>query len=467
MRPGADRGGLLLVAAGLAGLTILVRAVPWTHQIVASRGVVAAVSGPLLLAVAWRRPDLVGRLRRDAHTTALLVGTVVVAGGLSLWSLVQQPLPQAVAVGAWGLCATVVALAAGASTPRSRRWLAWGTVAVVAGLGAVVVVSLSGISTVEVWALHREAAGRLGQGLNPWRGLTVVNPNVPGTLITGYPYPPPALLAYAGAQLVAGDPRWAGWLAWAIATGLLAGLARGRRGAVVLVVLVAGTPGWFIVLRNAWTEPLSLALAVAGLALFDRRPNTSAVLLGLMAVSKQYLGLALIVLAMAPIADRWRRLGVAGSVAIATWLVGSLLGPGQLQATIGFHLAQPARSDGASLYGALSQVAAVGWPGWLAPLAGVVVAVWLGRQATTAADVAWALAGALTATFLLASRAFPNYWLLVLGLVITAAILHRDGTREAGCGRGLGDSGVRPGSHRSSAGWRLDPATGSERGTEA
>lgn len=400
------------VALAVAGLVVISRGASFTD-------VVAVVVGPALLWLCWRAPGV--RTLGTWSVAASAVGAAALT--LALGHGAAGYTPVVAGLGAGWLLLLGAALA-GRGSPRA---VAWGAVALAALSSAVLVWQVHGDPSLDVWSLHRRAAGHLAAGTSPWRGLGVDNGSafVPDSaVIDGYPYPVPTLVAYALGTLLVGEPRWTGILLW---VGSLAGLAvavRGRRRAAVLVVLLAMAPGWAAVLRNAWTEPLALALVVGAVLLWDTRPAVSAALLGVALTSKQYLAVPALALLVAPLPDRRRRLGVAAAAGAAAVLGGLLLGPGYLDAVVGFHLGQPPRPDSANLFGLLADApwGPTGWPAWVGLVAGGPAAVLLGRRAQGPAGLVWAFAGSLSATFLLASQAFPNYWFLVLGLVVTAAI---------------------------------------------
>lgn len=423
-RSAAGRSTTAAVALAVAGLLVISRGASFTD-------LVAVVAAPCLLWLCWRAP---GAPRLGTAPVAL-AGAAAMLAALALSAGLRGPVVVVVTLLAGGLALLVAVL-----TDRwSPRRTAWGAVALAAGSAVVLAALLQGQVTIDVWSLHATAADRLAAGATPWQGLGVDNGSafVPDdAVIDGYPYPLPALLAYALGAWLAGDPRWAGVVLWIGALGGLAAMVRHRRPAAVLLVLLAMAPGSLALLRNSWTEPVILAGLVGAVALWRTRPVASAVLLGVALASKQYLVPAGAALLVAPLPDRWRRVVTAGGAAAAVLTAGFLLGSGYLEAVVGFHLEQPARPDSANLFGLVARLTErpTAWPGWAGPAAGVVAGVVLGRRAHGPADLMWAFAGSLTATFLFAGQAFPNYWLLVLGLVVLAGLAARSAGEE-GAGR--------------------------------
>ncbi len=431
--PGGRRGvagrppGAVVAAVMIAGLLMLSRAAGWSD-------LVAVAAAPAVLWACWRglRPDRLSR-------AGVVVTAVAACAAVLIWGTHQPPDYQRLIV--TGSLLWVAVLTAAMVLGRERlAVLPW----VVAGLTVVLTVVMAALEQgeipLDVWVLHQVAGERLAAGASPWAGLGVDNASrfaPPQAVIGGYPYPLPTLLAYAGAAQALADPRWAGAVAWVGTVGLLAWRVRragrtlhaddGRagvpRGALVALVLLAGAPGWPAVLRNSWTEPLSLLLVVAGLVLWRRSPVASGVLLGVAAVSKQYLLVIPVLLLLAPLPDRRRRLAAAVATAAAVGLAGFALGAGYLDAVVSFHLSQPPRPDSAGLYGLLARLPGPqGWPSWLGPAGGGLVALWLGRRVDGPARFALGLAGSLTVVFALGQQAFPNYWLLVLGLVVAGLV---------------------------------------------
>lgn len=399
----------------MAGLLVISRGASFTE-------LVAVAVAPSLLWLCWRAP---GAPRLGA-TPVALAGVAAMLAALGLSGSLRGPAVVVAVLVAGGLALLVAALTGLLAPGRA----AWGAVALAAGSGALLGVLLQGQATLDVWSLHTAAADRLAAGASPWQGLGVDNGSIfvpEDAVIDGYPYPPSTLLVYTLGAWLAGDPRWAGVVLWVGALGGLAALVRHRRPAAVLVVLLAMAPGTVALLRNSWTEPVVLAGLVAAVALWRTHPTASAALLGVALASKQYLLPAGAALLVAPLPDRWRRIATAGGAAAAVLGAGFLLGPGYLEAVVGFHLEQPARPDSANLFGLVARLSGgpTSWPGWAGPAAGVVAGIVLGRRARGPAGLMWAFAGSLTATFLLASQAFPNYWLLVLGLVVLAGLAPR------------------------------------------
>lgn len=280
----------------------------------------------------------------------------------------------------------------------------------------------------DVLYLHRSAAEVLLDGRNPYTDAYSVNTNPfieEGAEYTGYPYPPLALVAYAGSHLAFGDPRWASVIAMALVVLLVtspwAQMTREQAGALIAVALVIVVNPWLgTIIWFGWTEPISLPLLLGAGLLWRRNPVASAVLLGLAFGTKQYFVVALPLLLLWSDSFRWKRLLIAGGVAALSLLPAVLIDPVAFwDATVAAALSAPIRLDSSGLAGV-----GLDLPMWLELVVIVGVTLWMARAAGGAARFLIALAAVLSVGFLIGFQAFPNYWFLVgtvavLGVVTT------------------------------------------------
>jgi hypothetical protein len=292
---------------------------------------------------------------------------------------------------------------------------------------------------IDVEVFLRNAAVAVLHGQNPY-AMTIPNIYPPklaeqfygpgvvidGRVTSGFPYPPFTLLVAIPGHLL-GDVRYGQLIAMLVTALILRRLATDRVGRAVAVLGVAA-PTAIPVLTLAWTEPTLVALlACLVLALERRRYAIAAAFLGLFLVSKQYV---VIVIPLVWLIRHWltRRtiligLGLGAAVTLPFFVVD----PSAFwKAIVEFQLIQPFRSDSVSLL--VSSVNTFGWPPpWtysVLPLAGGgLTAMALARRAPrTPAAFAAAVGLTLLVTILLSKEAFMNYYYLVSGAFLIAAV---------------------------------------------
>ncbi len=321
---------------------------------------------------------------------------------------------------------TGLAIAAYIFRPRASKAVAITLSAVVVLMtlvsGVIHIMAAEGVG-LDVLYLHQEAAGALGRGENPYTDAVSV-PNgaftaEPGDTIDGYPYPPVTAVTYSVSVWLFGDARYTSLVAWLFVLMLMGfGAVRHHRsGGIYLLLLLAALPGWPLVLRGAWTEPLSLAFLAA--AYFGwSRSRRSGIALGLGLASKQYFVVTTPLLLLHR-DDGWRRRAAFGfSTAAATILVAFAWDASAFwTAAIEFHLATPKRADSANLVGLLDTLG-VSWapPLLLTLLAPLGVALVTGRASTNRTGLCLAMTLTLATLFLVSSQAIANYWFLITGL---------------------------------------------------
>jgi len=302
------------------------------------------------------------------------------------------------------------------------------SVVVAGGLALTLVAGVNHIAATEgvgidVLFLHIEAADAIEQGLNPYSDAVSV-PNgaptaEPGDVIEGYVYPPVTAVSYAVGEWALSDPRYtslAAWLVFLSVIGLTAARRTGRSGLLVFL-LMASIPGWPLVLRAAWTEPLSLSFAAVAFA-YWARPLVSGVFLGLTLGSKQYFAVVAPLLAL--FRDRlWLQRAIwALSVVVVTVGAAVALDVSAFwESAVAFHTSTPPRPDSVNLVGLLASFD-VDWrpPSLLAIAVGLGTAIWAGIRNERRPHFFLAMAVTLAASFMVSSQAFANYWFLIFGL---------------------------------------------------
>jgi hypothetical protein len=308
---------------------------------------------------------------------------------------------------------------------------------------------------IDVLDLHISAAEVLLDGGNPYTEAEALDtgPNAgEGAVWVGYPYPPLTMIAYSGAYLLFGDPRWATVIAMAIVVILLVRpwvrLSRVQAGALVALGLaLVAQPVLGHVIHSAWTDALALPfLAGVGL-LWRKNPLMAAVLLGLAFGTKQYFILALPLLLVWGDDHRWKRFWIAGGVAALSIAPAFVIGPREAwDALVAAHLDTALRLDSIGLAG-------LGWdiPFWLIVAASVAVALRMGWHGGSASRFLIALGATMAVTFILGSQAFLNYWFLVGAVAIVAVasddrLVALDRSLVALAESGVETSGVQPAS---------------------
>ena len=273
----------------------------------------------------------------------------------------------------------------------------------------------------DVTLMHRAGADALRAGVSPWSGLTVPSGawGTEGSVITGDPYPPVALVMYSIGDWTTGDPRAAGVLAWLILIGATVFLGAKNHLPAVLLATSGALP---LLLWTGWTELLTISLIAAAVVLW-RSPVVASTVLGLGLASKQYMVVTLpLILAVSSRPDRLRRI-VTVLVAALAAVAGFAFGAGYLHATVFAYDDFASRADSSSLYGFISLfVPPFDVPLWIGPVAAFAVATRLAMRREIESAAAWlqTSAVALSVLFLLGTQAFSNYWFLVWALLLTA-----------------------------------------------
>jgi hypothetical protein len=345
----------------------------------------------------------------------------VAAGALVAFGWHRVEGTPVTAIRVWALVALMVVWLS-RPNPGER----WRTVLVVLVVGTALAAATFEEVKLDVWYFHEQAAGRIADGQSPYSGLAVPNgsPNAgPDDLVEGYPYPAVALLPFGGVALLGGDPRVASAVLWVAACALVALTSTRRGGGKWAALSFVMAAGWVGILWTAVSEPVSIAL-LAGAMVAWASPVGGGILLGAALASKQYLVVLGPLLLSPAITGNRRRLASVICAAATLVAAGVVWDPsGFWNNAILFHFSQPTRTDAISPIGAL---AALGWVPPFAGLVGVVAGLFtawrLHSQLTGPSQWFLAAAAVLAVTFCFTPQAFPNYWFLVLCLVLLAQI---------------------------------------------
>ena len=433
----ANASRLLLLLSALLVMTATGRGLSPTPAALMALAVAALAAGVSLLhPIAVR--DLV-RLRRAELTligTLLLAGLVFSAGTLAL-ALADLASPL------WfSVIAVYTFLGLAAALPLARRLpsMKWAFPLFLFAHTVTTVVFLRGSpAAIDVQVFLHDGAIAVMHGHNPYAmtfpdiypsqlsdlfyGPGVV---VDGRITYGFPYLPVSLLVAILGQLL-GDVRYSQLIAMIVTALVLRRLASdqiGRAAAVIGVASVSAIP----VLNGAWTEPTLVALlACLVLALERRRYSFVAVFLGLFIVSKQYVVIAIPTIWLIREWLTRRVILISVGVAAVATLPFFLIDPAAFwQAIVQYQLVQPFRADSVSLL--VSSVNTFSWPppwtyGALPLLGGGLTALAVALRASrTPAAFAAGVGLTLLVTILLSKQAFMNYYFLVSGAFLIAAV---------------------------------------------
>ena len=303
--------------------------------------------------------------------------------------------------------------------------------ALIVGLAVATVVQFHGnLFGLDIYRSHEAAADALAAGDNPYTDAVRVldgSPNADdGAVIEGYPYPPITLVVFSLGDWLGGDPEMATVLAIVGGLALAAGAFGSKSPALLVLVVLAATPTLRWIVWSGATEPVSFALLVVAVCLWQRRPVAAALTLGLALATKQYL-VMLVPLVFLMDERPWRRSWIAVGVAGSTLLPALLAGPRAFWHTLverphGSRL--PAR-HAVDLGCPRSARVENRRPDAVVMVVAVVIVTWAFARSLPEATPSALLGGSaivLSATFLL-SLAFTNYWWLVQWLTAGATLL--------------------------------------------
>jgi len=425
-----------LLASALFGLAIVPRNGAYDNNAVA-----IIVSGILVLSLV--------AMQQFGSTATIIGGPAVVmllsviwvvlfgmawAGRNDVWLLVSVNVPWTLARPEQTfmlvlLCAYLPALIA----PQLRETPMWRHVRFGLFACAVLVASwhllqASPHPSIDVWELQQSGAEALVNGDNPYRVVGVPDTGVRADTVVPYAYPPVQLYATLPAFLLTGDVRYAMVVA-VVLTGVVLRLITLRaphlpslaQDAPALFLWL--TPKLFLIIEQAWIDPVGLALVcLAVWAHAARRPALAALLFGLAFGSKQTM-IWLIPLVGVLVGFSRRQWFLALGVAAATVLPFVLWDSRSLySATVTFVNDLPTRSDALTL---LNWYYFVGGPPpapWPGPLGAILVVVWAIRLVPRSISSFTATAALTYGLFFALNKiAFANYYFLVLGLAALSA----------------------------------------------
>jgi hypothetical protein len=215
-----------------------------------------------------------------------------------------------------------------------------------------------------------------------------------------------------------------GWFAW---TAFRSRTPESSEASLSLLMLLAFSPLGSEVVFMAWTEPLSLALFLGAALIWRRSALGSGLLLGLALASKQYF-VFLAPLLLLHRDQHWQRRSlVALLTAAGTMLIGLAPDPGAfVQATVGNLAGIDFRPDTQSLPGLAADLGLellLPNPIWIG--VSLMVAFLLARTSRSASGFVLRAGLGLGIAFAL-GLAFPNYWVLVAGLLALGTVLEVD-----------------------------------------
>ena len=287
---------------------------------------------------------------------------------------------------------------------------------------------------IDVVVVHRAAFDALLGGGNPYAitfqniygentGFYNADAVAGGRVMFGYPYPPVSLLLALPGHLLAGDYRYAQLAAW-LAAGVLIGYSGYGLTSKLAAVLALTTPRGFFVLEQGWTEPISLMLLAATVYLLARGTWTSALAGGVLIVSKQYLAFAapLLWLTAPATLGRSRWLAVGAAAAAAVTLPFLLWDPRMfVEQVVLIQTREPFRVDALS-YLSWAARTGLGAGSMLWALAAGLVGLGVALAVTPRTAEGFAGGVALTSflAFAFGSKAFCNYYFLVVGAMCCA-----------------------------------------------
>lgn len=398
------------------------------------------VTAPLFAAIAiFATFGLLKPLANGKEQSGSLIGTVVIVA-LVLGGLIAEysdiPFSDPLALALWLSCASVSVAIPVWSLRTGRVRLLYVV------LGAVLLsASITGIrlildaqesaSASDVFAFHEAATQALLRGENPYQTAQVGNtdPNLPpGTITTGYPYPPISMAPMVVSSALFGDSRWillACWIGMIAVLGVRA-IATGG-GLFQSVLLLALFPAFRVTLFVAWTELLILGV-ITMLVLGSSEPGrlqawrTGA--LAAFASSKQYM------VFLAPLALGVRFLRLPLSLGALGLTAATLLPYVLSDSQAAYHAlyenlaAIGDRPDSFSISGMLQTLGvttgALPRLPWIAMT--LVFGYLIARRIRDMGDFVIGAALVLGFAFL-TGLAFVNYWLLCAGLVLVGSLI--------------------------------------------
>jgi hypothetical protein len=371
------------------------------------------------------------------HTLRVILAAGIAAQAVALFIAtpgVYLDVPARLALFRTGVVLEAALIWAGATGVRRCGRLWFPALLVVHLALGVWMIRASPSPHIDVVTVHREAIAALMHGHDPYQvtfeniyaaDLSRYNPQdvVGGRVQFGYPYPPLSLLLAVPGQMAAGDYRYAELAALIIGAGAIGYASPGVISKLAATLLLT-TPRGFFVLEQGWTEPIVVLFLGMSVFLLVRKSSRAAYAVGLLLVTKQYLLLAGAPLLRLVLQERkWRRfIGTAAAVAVIVTLPLALWHP---RAFIGsvvlLQLREPFRSDSLSY---LSWVSSMGLGAgsfvWSIAAAGIALSAGMIRTPNTPAGFAATLALSSFAAFMFGSKAFCNYYFVVIAAICCA-----------------------------------------------
>ncbi|HEU4749705.1 MAG TPA: hypothetical protein VFT54_01480 [Acidimicrobiia bacterium] len=398
------------------------------------------VTAPLFAAVAiyatiglFNRPTIVREKPSSVFGAVVLLALVV--GGL-LVEYPDLPFGDPLALTLWLSCAAVAVAvpiwSARTGDARSLFVLLGVLLVITSFIGARLILSAQDrVDASDVFAFHEAATKALQEGESPYAAARVLNtdPNVaPGTISTGYPYPPISMAPLVVSSALFGDSRWVLLASWVGVIAVLGTRAIASGGALFQSVLLLGLfPGFRITLFVGWTEPLLMGVASL-LVLGNSEPGRLQVwrtaVLGALASSKQYM------VFLAPLVLVVRSLRIplslsAVGLTAATLIPFLLIDPRSVYHALYENLAVIGdRPDSFSISGMLQTLGLTtgGLPRLLWIAMTLIFGYLIARRIRDLSDFILGTAMVLGFAFLI-GVAFVNYWLLCAGLVLVGSIM--------------------------------------------
>jgi hypothetical protein len=302
-----------------------------------------------------------------------------------------------------------------------------GIFGVALGLGAWML-HASPSPDIDVWPIHQQGADALLHGRSAYAPgvIAAMDTHSYARVIETYMYPPMNLVLTTVAFALTGDTRWAVLVAILTASLQLLFVARKACGPrSVWPDLLAATllfhPRGLFVLEHAWGDPLALPfLGGFVLACAARRYTLAAVLLGLLAATKQQLVLFLPILAFVP-GVGVRGVLIAMLVLVGTYVPFAIVSAREMwHALVLHHLHNPFRSDSLSLTALVSRTGLV-LPSWVGIGATLATLLVVRRLPRTLGAMLLTSALCFLVFYVLGRQAFCNYYYPVCAVILFAA----------------------------------------------
>lgn len=291
---------------------------------------------------------------------------------------------------------------------------------------------------IDVYLFQHDAAAALLHGTDPYsithQNLYVHNPSFfygPGVVVNGrvnfgFQYPPLSLLAILPAYLM-GDLRYTYMAALIFSAALLVRIRISKITLVALVLLLL-SPVTFYVLSRSWTEPL-LLLLLCWICVAAPRNRWLPLALGIFFACKQYSVLAVPLAGLLLARFTWRayiRLLVkAAAIAALVTAPFALWNWHHFwRDVVVWQLIQPFRPDALSFSVLAVRLGLPRIPQWLVIIAVLAAVIWCLRAAPRRpAAFPGCFAFVLLVFFCLNKQAFVNYYFLVIGASLLAAVM--------------------------------------------